>query len=312
MAQKAGASATRVNSGRCWKRRSAKAACTWWWRRSTTAKTCACWCTGCIRNECRPVSCPMTGARRPTFRHPPTLCELRGLAAHPPPERSDVAREIGTQPACPCRDGRADHLSRRRTGSRSGQTGPKTVCRQLRDLPSQRARPRKRPLQPLALSVPATALREQFRLGLGAHLLSGVRRQCEGWTIARRRKAVAFHDRHVGVSPASAHAGAGAVEQDGPRPRLAHGDAAKSPRRGHLLDACRRTIKGCTRGVGVMTMEVDLQSKVEKYEAKAIRCEEQAGQAAEKAQKSFYEVLAGYYRSMATDYRKVIEKRKSA
>jgi hypothetical protein len=59
-------------------------------------------------------------------------------------------------------------------------------------------------------------------------------------------------------------------------------------------------------------MEVDLQSKVEKYEAKAIRCEEQAGQAPDKAQKSFYEVLAGYYRSMATDYRKVIEKRKTA
>ena len=61
-----------------------------------------------------------------------------------------------------------------------------------------------------------------------------------------------------------------------------------------------------------MTMEVDLQTKVEKYEAKAIRCEEQAGQAADKAQKSFYEVLAGYYRSLATDFRKIIEKRKVA
>jgi hypothetical protein len=59
-------------------------------------------------------------------------------------------------------------------------------------------------------------------------------------------------------------------------------------------------------------MEVDLQSKVEKYEAKAIRCEEQAGQAADKAQKTFYEVLAGYYRGLATDFRKIIEKRKVA
>ena len=59
-------------------------------------------------------------------------------------------------------------------------------------------------------------------------------------------------------------------------------------------------------------MEVDLQSKVEKYEAKAVRCEEQAGQAADKAQKTFYEVLAGYYRSLATDFRKIIEKRKVA
>jgi hypothetical protein len=59
-------------------------------------------------------------------------------------------------------------------------------------------------------------------------------------------------------------------------------------------------------------MEVDLQSKVEKYEAKAVRCEEQAGQAADKAQKTFYEVLAGYYRGLATDFRKIIEKRKVA
>lgn len=59
-------------------------------------------------------------------------------------------------------------------------------------------------------------------------------------------------------------------------------------------------------------MEVDLQTKVEKYEAKAVRCEEQAGQAADKAQKTFYEVLAGYYRSLATDFRQIIEKRKTA
>ena len=59
-------------------------------------------------------------------------------------------------------------------------------------------------------------------------------------------------------------------------------------------------------------MEVDLQSKVEKYEAKAVRCEEQAGQAPDKAQKTFYEVLAGYYRGLATDLRKIIEKRKVA
>jgi hypothetical protein len=63
---------------------------------------------------------------------------------------------------------------------------------------------------------------------------------------------------------------------------------------------------------GVMTMEVDLQAKVEKYESRAVRCEEQGRLAPDKAQQGFYEVLAGYYRSLATDFKKIIEKRNAA
>jgi hypothetical protein len=63
---------------------------------------------------------------------------------------------------------------------------------------------------------------------------------------------------------------------------------------------------------GVVTMEADLQAKVEKYEGRASKCEEQARQAAEKSQRDFYDVLAGYYRSLATDFRKIIEKRSAA
>jgi hypothetical protein len=61
-----------------------------------------------------------------------------------------------------------------------------------------------------------------------------------------------------------------------------------------------------------MTMEANLQAKVEKYEARASRCEEQAGEAPDEAQQNFYGVLAGYYRSLATDFRKIIEKRNVA
>ena len=62
---------------------------------------------------------------------------------------------------------------------------------------------------------------------------------------------------------------------------------------------------------GVMSMEVDLQAKVE-YESRAVRCEEQRRLAPDKAQQGFYEVLAGYYRSLATDFKKIIEKRNAA
>ena len=59
-------------------------------------------------------------------------------------------------------------------------------------------------------------------------------------------------------------------------------------------------------------MEIDLQSKVEKYDAKAAKCREAADKAAEGAQRTMYEVLAGYYGGLATDFRQAIEKRKAA
>src|SRR4030081_4054708 len=81
---------------------------------------------------------------------------------------------------------------------------------------SQRTRSCQGPLSSHALLVPARALREQFQLGLGARLLSGIRRQRATGAIAERRgKAVAScyslitaHD-----PPACAGAGAGALAQ---------------------------------------------------------------------------------------------------
>ena len=52
-------------------------------------------------------------------------------------------------------------------------------------------------------------------------------------------------------------------------------------------------------------MEVDLQSKVEKYEAKAVRCEEQAGQAADKA----LDLSEGHLHLAAFNAREVIPHR---
>ena len=60
---------------------------------------------------------------------------------------------------------------------------------------------------------------------------------------------------------------------------------------------------------GVVAMETELQTKVEKYEARASRCEEHAREAKDKAGQSFYEVLAAYYASLATDFRRINEKR---
>jgi hypothetical protein len=59
-------------------------------------------------------------------------------------------------------------------------------------------------------------------------------------------------------------------------------------------------------------MEIDLQSKAEKYEAKAAKCKEAADKAAEGAQRTMYEVLARYYGGLAIDFRQAIEKRKAA
>jgi len=60
---------------------------------------------------------------------------------------------------------------------------------------------------------------------------------------------------------------------------------------------------------GVVAMETELQTKVEKYEAKASRCEEHAREARTSAGQSFYEVLAAYYAILATDFRRINEKR---
>src|ERR1700737_559123 len=75
---------------------------------------------------------------------------------------------------------------------------------------SQRTRSCQGPLQSHALLVLTKALREQFELGLGAHLLSGVRRWCTARPIASRRgETVASCDSHITVLDPSARVGAG-------------------------------------------------------------------------------------------------------
>src|ERR1700730_610343 len=126
---------------------------------------------------------------------------------------TDVAAEIVAQSTRPQRDFGADRRRGPRPESRSGQTGRHAVCGWLRDLSSQRTRSCQGPLQSYALPVPATALREQFELGLGADLLSGVRRKCTARPVASRRgEAVASCDSHITLPDPSARRGAGAVE----------------------------------------------------------------------------------------------------
>src|SRR5260370_3368480 len=85
---------------------------------------------------------------------------------------------------------------------------------------SQRTRSCQGPLQSHALLVLTEALREQFELGLGAHLLSGVRRWCTARPIASRRgEAVASCDSHITVLDPSARLGAGALGRTGARPK---------------------------------------------------------------------------------------------
>jgi hypothetical protein len=59
-------------------------------------------------------------------------------------------------------------------------------------------------------------------------------------------------------------------------------------------------------------MDIELQTKAEKYEGKAAKFKEAAEKAAAGAQRTLYEVLAGYYAGLATDFRQTIEKRKAA
>ena len=77
---------------------------------------------------------------------------------------------------------------------------------------SQRTRSRQGALQTDALPVPAKALRDQFEFGLGAHLLSGVRRYSTARPIASRRgEAVVSGDAHIAILDPSARVDAGAV-----------------------------------------------------------------------------------------------------
>src|SRR5258708_3438329 len=85
-------------------------------------------------------------------------------------------RSVHARPVHARRDHAAEWRSGLRPEHRSGQTGPATIRRQLRGLSPQRARPRQGPLPPPAVPVPATALRGQFQLGLGADFLSGIPR----------------------------------------------------------------------------------------------------------------------------------------
>jgi hypothetical protein len=87
-----------------------------------------------------------------------------------------ASSETVAQPTRRWRNVRADRRWGARSESRSGQTGPQAVCGRLRDMSSQRTRSCQGPLQAYAVLFPAKALRDQFELGLGAHLLSGVRR----------------------------------------------------------------------------------------------------------------------------------------
>src|SRR5713226_7726274 len=95
---------------------------------------------------------------------------------------------------------------------------------------SQRTGSCQGPLQTDALPVLAKALREQFEFGLGAHLLSGVRRYCKARPIASRRgEAVVFRASHITVIDASAHAGAGTLGCRGARPICATVDVLPHP-----------------------------------------------------------------------------------
>ena len=112
-------------------------------------------------------------------------------------------------------DGCADRWSGPRPEYRSGQIGRQAVCRRLRDLSSQPTRSCQGPLQTDALFVLAKALREQFDFGLGAQLLSGVRRWRKARQIAiRRGEAVVSRGSQVTVLNASTRVGAGTLEHD--------------------------------------------------------------------------------------------------
>jgi hypothetical protein len=92
--------------------------------------------------------------------------------------------------------------------SRRREIGRQAVCGRLHDLSPQPARPGQGPLPSVALPVPATALRHQFQIGLGARLLSGVGGRYTGRPIASRHgEAIAACGRHVAVFTAPAASG---------------------------------------------------------------------------------------------------------
>ena len=151
------------------------------------------------------------GGSAPTFRHgwtahcaSPAIFRLLPQAAAGGPSapctgKTDVANESALRSACSCGDNRARRIGSRRAKSRSGQTRAKIVCRKLRILPSQPARAGQEPLSPHTLSVSAETLFQQFELGLGADVLSGIRRQRKA-----RRGEAAGCDRRGAVAPVAA------------------------------------------------------------------------------------------------------------
>jgi hypothetical protein len=127
-----------------------------------------------------------------------------------------ASSETVAQPTRRWRNVRADRRWGARSESRSGQTGAQAVCGRLRDMSSQRTRSCQGPLQTYAVLFPAKALRDQFELGLGADLLSGVRRQSTARPIASRRGEAAVRgDAHITVLDPSARVGAGTVGRSG-------------------------------------------------------------------------------------------------
>ena len=106
-----------------------------------------------------------------------------------------------------------------------GKSAPKLFAG-LRVMSSQRARSGQGPLQPHAVPVPAGSLREQFELGLGAHLLSGVRRQCTARPVAGRRgEGLASCNQPIALVAAAARAGAGALGPVGCEVRIGEAPA---------------------------------------------------------------------------------------
>jgi hypothetical protein len=133
----------------------------------------------------------------------------KGRSSAPCTGKTDVANESALRSACCCRHGRAGRIGGRRTESRSGQTGAKTVCRRLRALPSQPTRARQGPLSPHALSISAKTLFQQFELGMGAGILSGIRRRPKA-----RRSETWRQERRGKVTLVAAGAGADAIGHD--------------------------------------------------------------------------------------------------
>lgn len=157
-------------------------------------------------------------------------------------EKVDVAQQSTLRSSRSGGHGRARRIGGPCAESRSGQAGDKTVCRKLRDLPSQPARARQRSLSPHALSLSAETLFQRFKFGLDAGVLSGIGRQRKA-----RRGEIGCQNSPIAVTPAAAAgAGTGAVAQQS---SLAHFCATKFPQACHLFDLCWPSIlRVCVAG----------------------------------------------------------------